>query len=559
MTRARICGVAAGALVVSLSACWKPAQQAPSPAETVTANRAPADAPEPTTSEPELSRPAAEVTRSTIAVKFPAIPKFEVQAGTAGTPTVDELRLLAPKWLDKNVTVSGYVTWIYDCVTARLTPGTTRAQVRKRIDDDPTLCERAKFYLGTSRDSWPEDSLWVVDVPRHPNKLEKARLPKDQLKAWPAVPKFKVGDHVTVTGKFAVASPHAESHLPGLIVFGSIAPAKATTSTSLITAPAPGSVAPAPMNQPKRIPPADSAHGNDSMRAANEASLAFGQKQYENATSRYRKAVELWPGNHSAWYGLGASYMRKNDWPKAVDAFAHAVELVPDEAMYWMYLGIARYRVGIFRAREQAAQKQNVRIEDAVFDPSTRDHDDARAAFERATALNPELWRARYYVGLILRDGGFSRAAAEAFTAAGSQAPSDPAPYLALADLYRTWGYLDEAIAVAEQALRVVPGRFEQGELSYSLGIGALAKHDPKRATVAFEAIEKNHQAPYCGFAAACLPLVPFQLGRASYMLNDRPKAKRLLEEFVRATSVSPRYETQLANQMLLELAAAKR
>ena len=46
------------------------------------------------------------------------------------------------------------------------------------IDDDPTMCERAKFYIGDTADTPAEKSLWVVDVPRPYNKLELERIKK---------------------------------------------------------------------------------------------------------------------------------------------------------------------------------------------------------------------------------------------------------------------------------------------------------------------------------------------------------------------------------------------
>src|SRR2546430_7609572 len=50
-----------------------------------------------------------------------------------------------------------------------------------------------------------------------------------------------------------------------------------------------------------------------------------------------------------------------------------------------------------------------------------------------------ELWRAHYYIGRIYRDTGKSKEAAEALTRALQGAPSDPGPWVALAELYRRW------------------------------------------------------------------------------------------------------------------------
>ena len=57
--------------------------------------------------------------------------------------------------------------------------------VQKMIEDDPTKCERPKFYIGDTPDTPVEKSLWVVDVPRPYNKLELERLPRDELRNPP--------------------------------------------------------------------------------------------------------------------------------------------------------------------------------------------------------------------------------------------------------------------------------------------------------------------------------------------------------------------------------------
>ena len=65
--------------------------------------------------------------------------------------------------------------------------GGRRRQLAQRlaIEEDPTKCERPKFYLGDAKDTPPEKSIWVVEIPRPYNKLEKERLPKEEIAAWP--------------------------------------------------------------------------------------------------------------------------------------------------------------------------------------------------------------------------------------------------------------------------------------------------------------------------------------------------------------------------------------
>ena len=176
---------------------------------------------------PGRTGPALEIADSTSRVALPAIPSFAVPTWAGGLHNPLELLIVGDRLRGTRVRVGGYVTWIYDCTAALAQPGKTRAQIQKRIDGDPSLCERPKFYLGDARDTPPDRSLWVVDVPRPPNKLERERLPAAELARWPAVPRLAVGAYVEVTGTFALRSPHDEANSDGLIVYEAIDTLKA--------------------------------------------------------------------------------------------------------------------------------------------------------------------------------------------------------------------------------------------------------------------------------------------------------------------------------------------
>ena len=171
----------------------------------------------------QLKGPDAEVKPHNVKLDLPAVPSFEMPAANAdGTHSVKELRVKGKKMLNTELAVKGYVTWVYDCPTALRQPGWTDKQVADLIEENPDKCERPKFYLGDAPDTPPERSLWVVDVPRAPNTLEKKRLSRDELKFWPAVPPYKTGDEVLVTGEFRLSSPHSERNTDGLLVYKSL-------------------------------------------------------------------------------------------------------------------------------------------------------------------------------------------------------------------------------------------------------------------------------------------------------------------------------------------------
>jgi len=149
-----------------------------------------------------------------------------------GSHTVRELRVKGKKLVDTEITVKGVVTWAYDCATDIRKPNQTDAEVAKEIEEDQTKCQRPKFYVGDDANTPPEKSLWIVDVPRPFTKLEMKNGGKEELKNPPpdrcisstdpkkaTCPVYKVGDKVTLTGKFALSSSHSERNSDGLLVY----------------------------------------------------------------------------------------------------------------------------------------------------------------------------------------------------------------------------------------------------------------------------------------------------------------------------------------------------
>jgi hypothetical protein len=181
----------------------------------------------------KLSGPEAEVRKSDKKIALPEVPAFDLPASPSdGTHTVKELRVKGKKLLESDVVVKGVITWAYDCPTAIRQPGMSDKELQKIIEEDPSRCERPKFYLGDAADTPAEKSLWVVDVPRPYYKVELSRLSRDELRNPPAdrcdpraepkkqlCPPYKVGDQVEVTGTWRLESSHSERNSEGLLVF----------------------------------------------------------------------------------------------------------------------------------------------------------------------------------------------------------------------------------------------------------------------------------------------------------------------------------------------------
>lgn len=169
----------------------------------------------------------------------------------------------------------------------------------------------------------------------------------------------------------------------------------------------------------------------------NACSREITARRYDEAITACRAAIELWRGNHLAWYGLASAHLARRAWQAAEDAIAHAVALRPDRAMYQMYDGIARYEAATEAATETATEHAPDSVRPAI------------GPLLRAIRREPALWRAHYYLGRIYRDRDDARAAAAEFTAAIAANPGRRDCYVALSELYRRRGHPDAALAVA--------------------------------------------------------------------------------------------------------------
>ncbi|MDX2092244.1 MAG: tetratricopeptide repeat protein [Kofleriaceae bacterium] len=286
---------------------------------------------------------------------------------------------------------------------------------------------------------------------------------------------------------------------------------------------------------------------NESIKVSNEGMKAYGAKQFETAIERFQKATELWKGNHAAWYGLAGAQIGKQDWAKAADAAQNAVNEVPEQAMYQMVYGYSLYNKAIDSARKEQAARENKKPEEIQVDLTAVNFQKPLQHLQKAIELNPDLWRAHYYIGRIYRDTDDPKKAAEALTKAVGYAPPIPEPWIALAELYRKWDYTDQALAVAQQGVSSVPGANEVSDLWYVVGMAYDDKRLDDKAIEAFDkALESkgdNHKAK-------------FQRGQALFRKGEYAKAKKDLEEFSKAGGSSLEFAKQQAQKMLLDIAA---
>jgi tetratricopeptide (TPR) repeat protein len=480
----------------------------------------------------DLPGPKPEIATETTKVDVPPPPAFELPAVEPGLHGPRELRVHGKPLLGTEIEVKGYVTWIYSCAAslAATNPKATPAQIATAIDNDPTLCERPKFYLGDARTTSPDASIWVVDVPRPPSKNERDRLGKARSD-WPAVPKIAVGDLVAVTGTWATQSSHGEHNTNGFLVYRALAPAPPS--------PAPSAARPAATAAEPELALVTKAplrpHVSDDVRNAsvghmNACIKAINARQFDAGITECEAAVKAWDGNHLAWYTLASAHMARSEWPEATAAVDHAVTQRPDQGMYQLYYGISLY--------ESLRQAKDPK---AAGVPTL---DQARDALRRATKLAPDLWRAHYYLGRAYRDVDDARRAAEQFAQTIATHPSYPAGYVALCELYHRWDYIDEALGIAKLGTANVAAS-DSADVWFELGMAYDAKHADPEAIDAF------------GKAIAGKPDDPtpkFQRGQLYAKHGDVGNARRDLEDVVKSNDPRSASMKPLATQLLAKL-----
>ncbi|HEY1556592.1 MAG TPA: tetratricopeptide repeat protein [Kofleriaceae bacterium] len=494
-----------------------------------------------------LRGPAPEEYQSDVKVDLPPVPQFDLPAGAL---SVKHLHVESKRFLGQHVVVHGFVTFAYDCVADVRKPGETERAAQKRVDDDPTLCERAKLYLGDTATTPHDQSLWVVDVPRPYNKLELTRMakadrtmpdrcePGEKDPAKQICPPYREGDEVVVAGTFALKSSHAEANSDGLLVYEAMrnvsrgwqTPGAKLELTQVTARPVAATLPPlAPLARPHPTPVTPDARARSLDYLAN-GNRALSGNRLDEARAAYKLAVDAWREDHLAWYALGMVELKAGHDADGVTALDRAVSLAPDEPMYQVFDGVAHYE------------------RDVQADPAATSFDVASEHLRRAVALDSHLWRAHYFLGRIARAQDRARETAAEFSAAIRENPREAGPYIALAELYRRWDYIDESMLVAQQGTANVTSSSALADLDDELGMGFEAKQRLPQAIEAY-----THALD----ARADHPQARFQRGQAYFHSGDLVHAKRDLEDFVKARPADAFARTQ-ATKMLMDLAAKR-
>jgi tetratricopeptide (TPR) repeat protein len=171
---------------------------------------------------------------------------------------------------------------------------------------------------------------------------------------------------------------------------------------------------------------------NNDVAHAGLAGIQLVRGDLENASSHYRRALELRDGNSAAHYGLALALARQRKVDEAIGHWEKSLEIQPDNTAARNYLGAALASIG--RERDAVAQWEKT----LVYNP------------ENGDATNNLAW-----VLATSRDSGLrdaARAVEYAKRAASLPGGNNPIVYRTLAAAMAEKGQFEDAIGSAEHA-----------------------------------------------------------------------------------------------------------
>lgn len=282
---------------------------------------------------------------------------------------------------------------------------------------------------------------------------------------------------------------------------------------------------------------------HESIELTNEGVTKFQNQSWDLAIQKFKDATEKYKQNHTAWFSMGEAYGKQGDWESAAGAYAEAAKYKDDDAMYNMRLGQSRY---------ESAKKKATDEKTGVVG-NLGDLGQAQQALEKAVGQNGDLFRAHYYLGLIYREQGKPKQAAESFTRASQLNPTWGKPFIELGELYYQWDRFDEAVRVLSQAQNHVLDPELKTDVYYNLGLA----YDYKARMSPAE--EKNFLDKAIEAYSAALDArkdnneAKLMRGVAYARKGDKSKAEADLNEFIKSGAGDP-FDKQEATKALYSL-----
>jgi tetratricopeptide (TPR) repeat protein len=260
----------------------------------------------------------------------------------------------------------------------------------------------------------------------------------------------------------------------------------------------------------------------ESMNKMNEGVIAAQQKRFIDAIKLLESAAAIDPQNEQVFWNMAIVHMEMRKYDRARDDLQKAIAVNPTVAGTHEKLGTVLMELGDWQA--------------------------AKAPLTKAIELEPALFKAYYKLAQVDEQLDDQQSALKHYTEAIEHGPRFLEAYSALGRLYADLGYLDPAVQVLQEALKVaLKGTEEEAQVHHLLG------------TVLQQ--QKKYDAAIAEFRAA-LGVVPgmrdalFSLGWTYDLQGNKEEAKRYLQKFVDvAGAEAPAHYVKAARDKISEMA----
>jgi tetratricopeptide (TPR) repeat protein len=258
----------------------------------------------------------------------------------------------------------------------------------------------------------------------------------------------------------------------------------------------------------------------ESMNAMNQGVSLATTKQYVEAVQALQKATVIDPQNDQAFYNLAVVHMEMRKFEPAKEDLTRAISVAPDNAAYQEKLG-------------------TVLIE-------LKDWNGAKKALEKTVQVEPGLFKAYYKLAQVNEELDDQQSALKNYTASIEKGPSFLSAYNALGGLYADLGYLDQAVQVCQEALKVAQGGSEEAAKIHNL-LGTVYQQQKKFDEASAQFLEALKITP--GMRDAV-----FSLGWTYAMQGNKEEAKRYLNKFLSVAGDAPEHYKKAARDKLSEI-----
>ncbi len=261
----------------------------------------------------------------------------------------------------------------------------------------------------------------------------------------------------------------------------------------------------------------------------------LGQKEKAEEHLRLRGEVDLQPTdpllgevsgllqNADAYEARASQALGARQWAEAATNLKKAIELAPGNAFSRLNLGTALYMQG--------------------------DADGALEQYREAVRLSPTLARAHFSIGVIMESRGQDAEAIEAFNAAIASDASYVEPRFSLANALRRDGRVQESLSQYAEVLRLDPA-VSQASFGYAMGLVRLGRYQDAKSRL--EAAMKTFpdQPGFAHALARLLAAAPDDRvrdgARAVSLMNELMKSQQTLpmaETMAMALAESGRFD----------------